>query len=343
VKLVVAMVSVVTLMPVVAAHAQDEVAAFYQGKRLSLQIGTAAGTGYDIIGRTIARYMPKFIPGQPTMIVQNVPGAGSIRLANSLLNVGPHDGTTFGLSLAGLVTAPLLAPESAKFDPAAFNWIGSTNPEIQVVTAWHTSPVQTLEDLKTKEMIVGATSPGAATIDFPAITNSVLGLKFRIVPGYAGTAEINIAMERGEVHGNGGIGWVAVKTQSLAQLKDGRMRIPLQFGLERHPELPDVPTAYSLATTDAQRQALALVFSRQDYGRPFFAPPGVPPARIAALRRAFYATMKDPAFLAEAERLQMEIEPMTGEALQEKVAKLASTPPAIVQQVRDALANAGKR
>jgi tripartite-type tricarboxylate transporter receptor subunit TctC len=326
-----------------AAQAQEDPAAFYAGKRLQLQVGTAAGTGYDIIARVIARHMPRFIPGNPNIIVQNVPGVGSIKLATSLATIGPKDGTAFGLAINGLPTAPLLQPEAAKFDPATFNWIGSTNREIQVAVVWHTAPVQTLEELKTKELIVGATTPGTATMDFPAIANSVLGLKFKIVPGYEGTAQINVAMERGEVHGNAGLGWVSVKTQSLAWLNEGKIKIPAQFGFERHPDLPNVPTVYSLATTEAQRQALALVFARQEYGRPFFAPPDVPPARVAVLRRAFDATMKDPAFLAEAEKLKLEIEPMTGEALQTIVAKLASTPPAVVQQVRDALANAGKK
>jgi tripartite-type tricarboxylate transporter receptor subunit TctC len=277
------------------------------------------------------------------MIVQNVPGAGSIRLATSLLNVGPHDGTAFGLAINGLPTAPLLQPEAAKFDPARFNWIGSTNREIQVTTVWHTAPVRTLEDLKTRELVVGATTPGTATMDFPAIANAVLGLKYRIVPGYQGTAQINVAMERGEVHGNAGIGWVSVKAQSLAWLNEGKIRIPVQFGFDRHNDLPNVPTAMSLATTDAQRQALALVFARQEYGRPIFAPPGVPSARVFALRRAFDATMKDPEFLAEAQKLQLEIEPMSGETLQAMVSKVAATPPAVVAQVRDALARAGRK
>ena len=155
--------------------------------------------------------------------------------------------------------------------------------------------MQTLEDLKTKELIVGATTPGTATMDFPAIANSVLGLKFKIVPGYEGTAQINTAMERGEVHGNAGLGWVSVKVQNLAWLNEGKIKIPVQWGFERHPDLPNVPTAYGLATTEAQRQALALVFARQEYGRPFFAPPNVPAARVEVLRRAFDATMKDPA------------------------------------------------
>jgi tripartite-type tricarboxylate transporter receptor subunit TctC len=326
-----------------SAVAQDAVADFYQGKRLMLQVGTAPGTGYDIIARALARHMPRHVPGQPGIIVQNVPGAGSIRLANALMNVGPNDGTTFGLALNGLPTASLLSPGTAKFDPAAFNWIGSTNREIQVVTVWHTAPALTLDDLKTRELVVGATTPGSATTDFPAISASVLGLKFKVVPGYQGTAEINVAMERGEVHGNGGIGWVSVKTQTSAWLSEGKIKIPVQFGLERHPELPNVPTAYGLATTDTQRQALALVFSRQEYGRPFLAPPGVPAERVAALRRAFDATMKDPEFLAEADRLKLEIGPMSGEALQQTVAKLASTPADVVQQVREAIANAGKR
>jgi tripartite-type tricarboxylate transporter receptor subunit TctC len=325
------------------ALAQDDVAEFYAGKRVALQVGSAAGTGYDIIARVIARFMPRHIPGQPTMIVQNIPGAGSIRLATSLINVGPHDGLAFGLAINGLPTAPLLQPDIAKFDPAKFNWIGSTNREIQVATVWHTAPVKTLADLKTTELVVGATTPGTATMDFPAVANSVLGLKFRIVPGYEGTAQINIAMERGEVHGNAGIGWVSVKAQSLAWLDEGKIRIPVQFGFDPHPDLPHVPTAISLATTDAQRKALALVFARQEYGRPFFAPPGVPAARVAALRRAFDATMKDKDFLSEADKLKLEIEPMAGEVLQDLVARLSATPPALVQDVRDALARAEKK
>jgi tripartite-type tricarboxylate transporter receptor subunit TctC len=328
---------------VAPALAQEDPAGFYKGKQVRLQVGSAAGTGYDIIARSMARYMDRHMPGQPTIIVQNVPGAGSLKLANSLYNVGPKDGTTFGLAINGLPTAPLLSPDAAKFDPAKFNWIGSTNREIQVTTVWHTAPVQTLEDLKTKELIVGATTPGTATMDFPAIANSVLGLKFRIVSGYEGTAQINIAMERGEVHGNAGIGWVSVKTQSLAWMNEGKIKIPVQFGFEPHPDLPNVPTAYSLATTEAQRQALRLVFARQEYGRPFFAPPDVPAPRVTALRRAFDATLKDKDFLVEADKLKLEIEPMTGEALQEIVTKLASTPPEIVKQVRDALDNAGKK
>jgi len=327
-----------------SAQAQkDDVAAFYAGKRVTLQVGSAAGTGYDIIARVIARFMPRHIPGQPAMIVQNIPGAGSIRLATSLINVGPHDGSVFGLAINGLPTAPLLQPDVAKFDPATFNWLGSTNREIQVTTVWHTAPVQTLEQLKTTELVVGATTPGTATMDFPTVANSVLGLKFRIVPGYPGTAQINVAMERGEVHGNAGIGWVSVKTQSLSWLNEGKIRIPVQFGFERHPDLPEVPTAMSLATTEAQRQALTLVFARQEYGRPFFAPPGVPAARVAALRRAFDAAMKDPDFLAEADKLKLEIEPMTGEVLQDMVAKIAATSPEVAQQVRDALARAGNK
>ena len=326
------------------AQAQkDDVVAFYAGKRVTLQVGSAAGTGYDIIARVIARYMPRHIPGQPAMIVQNVAGAGSIRLATSLLSVGPHDGSVFGLAINGLPTAPLLQPQTAKFDPAKFNWIGSTNREIQVTTVWHSAPVKTLEDLKTTELVVGATTPGTATMDFPAIANSVLGLRYRIVPGYEGTAQINIAMERGEVHGNAGIGWVSVKAQSLTWLKEGKIRIPVQFGFERHPDLPDVPTAFELAMTEPQRQALAVVFARQEYGRPFFASPGVPAERVVALRRAFDATMKDPDFLVEADKLKLEIEPMTGEMLQGMVAKLARTPPEVAQQVRDALARAGKK
>ena len=183
------------------AQAQDDVAAFYAGKRVALQVGSAAGTGYDIIARVIVRFMPRHIPGTPTMIVQNMAGAGSIRLATSLLNVGPHDGTAFGLAINGLPTAPLLQPDAAKFDPATFNWIGSTNREIQVTTVWHTAPVQKWEDAKKTELTMGSSGNNSTPSFYGRLLNEVLGLKLKIIVGYESQTHAFLAMEREEING----------------------------------------------------------------------------------------------------------------------------------------------
>lgn len=319
------------------ALAQESAAEFYKNKQLRIIVGSSAGGGYDIISRALARHWGEHIPGKPSIVVQNMPGAGSLQMTNMLYNSGPKDGTVVGSAINGMPTAPLLNPNAARFDAAKINWIGSTNREIQVVTVWRTSPVQTLQDLRTNELVVGASSAGTATHDFPLVANAILGTKYKLVRGYEGTPQINRAMESGEVHGNGGIGWVSVMTQSAAWLKEGKIKVIGQYGLERHPELKDVPTFMEMAQTDEDRQALRLVFARQEYGRPFFAPPDVPAGRITALRRSFDATLKHPAFLADAKSLSLDIEPMTGEQVAELVANVSATPRAVVERVRAAL------
>jgi tripartite-type tricarboxylate transporter receptor subunit TctC len=330
----------VACLAAVVAHsavAQEDVATFYNNKQVRLVVGSAAGTGYDIIARTLARHWGEHIPGKPSIVVQNMPGAGSLQMTNLLYNSGPKDGSTVGLAINGMPTAPLLSPAAARFDPAKLNWIGSTNREIQAVMVWQTAPVQSLQDLMSKELVVGASSAGTATHDFPLVANAILGTKYRLVRGYEGTPQINRAMESGEVQGNGGIGWVSIKTQSGAWLKDGKIKVIGQYGLDRHPELKHIPTFMELAKTEADRQALRLVFARQEYGRPFFAPPDVPAERVTALRRSFDATLADKNFIADAAALSLDIEPMTGEQVAELVAAVSATEPAVVERVRAAL------
>jgi tripartite-type tricarboxylate transporter receptor subunit TctC len=319
------------------ANGQEEVAAFYKGKQVRIIVGSAAGGGYDIISRVLARHIGKHLPGHPSFVVQNMPGAGSLLMTNSLYNAGPKDGTAIGSAINGMPTAPLLAPEAARFDAAKVNWIGSTNREIQAVMVWKTAPVQSLLDLQSKELVVGAASAGTATLDFPLVANAILNTRFKITRGYSGTPQINHAMESGEVQGNGGIGWSSIKTQSAEWLRSGQVKVIAQYGLERHPELSDIPTFMELARNEEDRAALRLVFARQEYGRPYFVPAEVPVARVTALRRAFDATLRDPEFLAEAHALQLEIEPMSGEAVAELVAKVSATPPHVVARVRAAL------
>ena len=326
-----------TLAMAMPAAAQQDVAAFYRGKQLRLIVGTGAGGGYDLFARAVARHIGNHIPGNPAVIVQNQGAAGGLLMANQLFSLGPKDGTVIAAPVNGLPTAPLLEPAGAHFDAARLNWIGSTNRETYVAFAWHTAPVQSLADLLQKQLIVGATAAGTTLVDFPLVTNRILGTRFKVVRGYDSTPQINVAMERGEVEGIGGIGWQSVKTQVPQWIADKKIAVIAQYGLQHDPELANAPTMLELAKTDADRAALTMMFARTEYGRPYFAPPDVPPARIEALRRAFEATMHDPDFVADAAQLQLELSPMRGEEVQALVAKLARTPPEIVARVRAAL------
>ncbi|HEY6254659.1 MAG TPA: hypothetical protein VIY51_02595 [Xanthobacteraceae bacterium] len=331
------LLSIACLATAAPADAQEEVAAFYRGKQLRLIVGTGPGGGYDLFARAVARHIANHLPGNPTVIVQNQAAAGGLVMANQLYSLGPKDGTVIAAPINGLPTAPLLEPTGARFDAAKLNWIGSTNRETYVAYAWHRAPVQSLAALMQSQLIVGATAAGTTLVDFPLVTNKILGTRFKVVRGYDSTPQINVAMERGEVEGIGGIGWQSVKTQVPQWIADKKITVIAQYGLHRDPELAGAPTMLELAKTDADRAALTMMFARTEYGRPYFAPPDVPPARIEALRRAFDATMKDADFVADAAQLQLELSPMTGEEVQALVAKLARTPPEIVARVRAAL------
>lgn len=324
------------------SYAQEDVAAFYRGKQLRLIVGTGAGGGYDLFARAVARHIGSHIPGNPSVIVQNQGAAGGLLMANQLYSLGPKDGTVIAAPVNGLPTAPLLEPAAARFDASKLNWIGSTNRETYVAFAWYKAPVQSLADLMHKELIVGATAPGTTLADFPLVVNRILGTRFKVVRGYDSTPQINVAMERGEVEGIGGIGWQSVKTQVPQWIADRKITVVAQYGLHRDPTLAEAPTMLEQAKTDADRAALTMMFARTEYGRPYFAPPDVPAARIEALRRAFDATMKDPDFMADAAQLQLELSPMTGEEVQALVAKLAATPADIVARVRSALDSAAQ-
>jgi hypothetical protein len=258
-------------------------------------------------------------------------------MVNQLASLGPKDGTVIAAPVNGIPTAPLLEPAGAHFDATRLNWIGSTNRETYVAFAWHTAPVQSLADLLQRPLIVGATAPGTTLVDFPLVTNAILGTRFKVVRGYDSTPQINVAIERGELEGNGGIGWQSVKTQTPQWIVGKKITVIAQYGLKRDPEI-DAPTMLEQARSAADRQALTMMFARTEYGRPYFTPPEVPPARVQALRRAFDATMKDRTFIADAAQLQLELSPMTGEEVQALVAKLAGTLPEIVARVRGALA-----
>ncbi|MGA7486194.1 MAG: tripartite tricarboxylate transporter substrate-binding protein [Xanthobacteraceae bacterium] len=318
------------------ASAQADVAAFYQGKQLRVIVGSAIGGGYDLFARIVARHLGNHIPGNPHIIVQNQPAAGGVVMVNQLYGQGPKDGTVIGVPINGIPTAPLLQT-GTQFDPTKLIWIGSTNREAYVAFVWHTVPVESIADLARKEVVVGATTPGTTMVDFPLLVNDVLGYKFKVVRGYQGTPQINLAIERGEVQGMGGLGWASVKAQTPLWISERKIKVLAQYGFQRAAELPDVPAMLELARSPADRQAMKMLFARTEYGRPYFLPPDVPAERIVALRRAFDATMKDAAFVAEAAKLRFDVDPLTGEQVQALVGELAATPRDVVARVRAAL------
>jgi hypothetical protein len=319
------------------SSAQDDVAAFYKGKQIRLIVGSAVGGGYDLYSRALARHITHHIPGNPTIIVQNQPAAGGVVMTNQLAGQGPRDGTVFAAPLNGIPTAPLLMA-GTQFDTTKLNWLGSLQSEPYVAFLWHTALVSHITEIATKEVLVGTTTVGTTMNDFPLLLNELLGYKFKLVRGYKGTPQINIATERGEIHGNAGVGLASVKTLSQTWIDEKKIKFIVQYNMRPSRELPGVPMVMDLAKTDEQKTAMRLLFARTEYARPYFLPPDVPAERVRALRRAFDATMKDPAFVADAQKLQLELSPMTGEAMQALVADLATTPPAIVDRVRKALA-----
>ncbi len=319
--------------------AQEKVAKFYQGKTIRLVVGIDVGSGYDVNARLLARHLADHIPGRPAIIVQNQPGAASMTMTNALYNTGPFDGTVIGAAFGGMPTVPLLQPASAGHaDPTKLIWLGNTNKETHVTYVWQTSPVQNLVEVATKELIMGAQAPGSSQYDFPLVANALFGWKFKVVSGYGSTSKINLALESGEVQGAISA-WTTLKTLSSDWLKDKKIKVIAQWALHKNPELPDVPNVYDFAKTDADRAALRLTMARLDIGRPFFLPPGVPADRVAALRKAFDETMKDPAYLAEAGKLKIDVDPLTGEQLAALVEQVSHTPDDVVARVRQALAD----
>jgi tripartite-type tricarboxylate transporter receptor subunit TctC len=330
-------VAVFLVLVTLASARAEDVAEFYRGKTVRIIVGVGVGSGYDLNARLLARHLPDYIPGHPAVIVQNQPGAGSLTMTNQLFAAGPFDGTAIGASFNGMPTTPLFQPGAARFDPNKLVWLGSTNRETQVTYVWHAVPVRSLEDLRSRELIVGAQAPGSTQYDFPMLANGLFGFKFKVITGYESTPKIHLAMERGEVEGNGATNWTTLKLLNSDWIEQKKIRVLVQWGLKKHPELPDVPLILDIAKTDADKQALRLALARLEYGRPFFLPPGVPPERIAALRQAFDAAMKDPALLAEAEKSKIEIDPLTGGEVAELVRQVIATPADVVARVRAAI------
>jgi tripartite-type tricarboxylate transporter receptor subunit TctC len=306
--------------------------AYFKDKQIRLIVGSAPGGGYDAYGRLLSQYMKQHIPGNPTIIVQNMPGAGSLVAANYIYNVAPKDGTAIGAVNAMLATDPLVYPDRVKFDPRQFRWLGSALRENHVGVVWHLTRIKTFDDVLKNELIVAGT--GGATNFYPLFVDAMLGAKIKMIPGYQGTKQGMLAMERGEVGGLVGITWASVKATNGSWLRDDKIRPFIQFGMKKHPELPDVSWVYDYARNDDDRAAMDMAFGNSEFGRPFIAPPGVPAEVAQILRDAFEDTMADPEFRADAEKRQLDLEITRGTEIQSLIEKIYKTPPAVVARVK---------
>jgi tripartite-type tricarboxylate transporter receptor subunit TctC len=333
--LIVAFVGALFLATAGSAKAQS-VTDFYAGRQAKFYIASAGGGGYDFYARLVGRFLGRHIGGHPLFVMQNMPGAGGVVLANYLYNVAPHDGSEIGMIARGAGTQPLIDPsdKGPRYDATKFNWIGTPQQEVGLLLVRQPSPVHTLADLKTHQVIISATSPVAPTSLYPRMLNRLLGTKFKVVEGYKSSQEALLALERGEVEGHSSGSSAAPLRERIAPwVKAGTVKIVAQIGLARDPELPDVPLILDLATTPAERQIMEVVFAQQVMAWPVVAPPGVPSERIAALREAFDATMADPDFLAEARRQKLTINPVSGVKIAELLGRVYATPKGVLDRV----------
>jgi tripartite-type tricarboxylate transporter receptor subunit TctC len=320
-----------------AAATQDPtaaVAAFYSGKTVKIIVGYTPGGGYDTYARTLAAHIGKFIPGNPTVIVENMDGAGSIKALNYIYSAAPKDGTVFGTFGRGLPEAELRGDEGVQFKSKELNWIGSMNEEVSVCVVRSTSPVKTLADAQKQTVTVGATGPNDDTGFFPRVMNSLVGTKFDLKTGYPGGNDILLAMERGEVMGRCGWSWSSVISTKKDWIDTKYVTILTQMSLNKHPDLPNVPIATELITNPEDKQILEVIFARQAIGRPYAAPPGIPAERVKALQDAFEKTMKDKDFLAAADKAKQEINPKNAAQTKQVIEKIFNTPPALVNRLK---------
>ena len=315
-----------TALLVAGAASSAMAADFYAGKQISMVVGAPAGGGYDLLGRVASRHMGKHIPGNPSIVVQNMPAANSIAATNHLANVAARDGTAIALVQRGMLLAKFINPTGVQFDIARLNWLGNLNSETGLLIARADAPVKDARELLQKELIVGGQTGVDPEIS-PRLYNAFLGMKMRIISGYEGTTAIGLAMEKGEVDAVGDWSWSSLKVQRPEWLRDKKINILLQGALEKDPELPDVPNALEFVKDDLSRRALELYFTQKTVARPLVAPPDVPADRLAILRKALMDLGGDKDFLEDVKRSRLEVAILPGEAVQAFAAKVAATPP----------------
>ena len=322
--------------------ADDPVATFYKGKTITILVGSSAGGGYDTYARMISRHLGKHMPGNPSVIVSNMPGAGSNVAANYIYNAAPKDGTIVGALYGGSPLEPLIGTTPVQHDPSKTQYLGSANDDVYVCVARKDAPVQNAEDLFKTEVVAGA-SVASSTADFPAVLNAVIGTKFKLVLGYPGSREIGLAIDKKEVYAACGLAWPSVSVTNPGWFgENGTMRVLLQTHVKGHPYLNSqgVPNALSFAKTEEQRLMLELFFSQEVFGRPYVVAPDVPKDRVAALRKAFMETVKDPELLADAKRANLEVDPVSGEDVQKLIAKAYQAPKELADKIKKALQTA---
>ena len=322
-----------------AAADDAAVASFYKGKTITVLVGSSAGGGYDTYARLIARHMTKHMPGNPTVIVSNMPGAGSNVAGNYIYNAAAKDGTMIGALYGGAPLEPLIGTTPVQHDPSKSQFLGSANNDVYVCVARKDAPQQTIEDVFKSELLAGA-SNASSTADFPAILNAVIGTKFKLVLGYPGSREIGLAIDKGEVLSACGLAWPSVSVTNPGWFGDkGTMRVLLQAHPTGHAELNamGVPNALSFAKTDEQKAMLELFFAQEVFGRPYVVAPEVPKDRVEALRKAFWATLKDPELLADAKRATLEVDPVSAEDVQKLIAKVYAAPRELTQKIKKAI------
>ena len=326
------MVAAACMLGSLCAHAQVAEPSF-TGKTISLYIGNSIGGGYDLYARALARHMAKHIPGNPTIVPKNMEGGGSLRAANYMAEVAPRDGTAIATIGRGTAFAPLMGQRGAAFDATALSWIGSANEERSVCVAWHTSGVHSFEDLKSRDLVIGSTLATDDASQLPKLLNGLFGTRFKLVLGYPGGNEMNLAMERGETQGRCGLSWGSFKATHPDWVSEKRALPLFQVSLAKTQDLADVPFLLDIATNDEERMMLKSFAARQAMGRPFFAPPGVPKPTLDLLRRAFNETMADADFRADAEKSGLELNPVEGERVADLVREIYLTPPDVIRRM----------
>jgi tripartite-type tricarboxylate transporter receptor subunit TctC len=308
-------------------------APYFQGKTVDLVYGGGTGGGYDTYARLLSAHFARHLPGNPRIIVKGAPGAGTLLAANYIYEAAQPDGTQIGTVGGGTATAELFKTRNIRFDPRKFVWLGSLTSDVSAGISWHTSPVKTIQDAFTHKMIVGGGGPTSGNVLFPVVMNRLLGTNFKIIPGYHSSAEAMLAVERGELEGIMSWNYSSIRAAHLDLVRDHKINLLVQFALKKHKDMPDVPLITELAKSDSDRAILDLIFSRQEMGRPFMAPPATPPDVAAILRRAFAETIKDPVFLADAERQHLDVNaPMTGAQIDDMIAGFYRTPKDVVDK-----------
>ncbi|MFN4281186.1 MAG: Bug family tripartite tricarboxylate transporter substrate binding protein [Alphaproteobacteria bacterium] len=309
----------------------DAVADFYKGKDITLIVSSSAGGGYDLYARLIARAMPKHVPGNPGIVVQNMPGAGGVTAANNLYNIAAKDGTAIGALQNTVPFEPILGNKAAQFDPLKFEWLGSPNTEIGLLLLWHTAKASTLDEAKKIETVVGTSGTASTPAFYARILNEVFGTKLKMVGGYPGQTEAFLAVERGELDGYPSTFWSSLKATKPEWIKEKKVKLLVQYGRKPHPELPNVPVARQVAASDADKTLLDVAMAPLEAGRPYLAPPNVPADRLAALRKALMDTFKDKQFLDDAAKANLEVdaEPKSGEAIAQLLTETYNAPEAV--------------